>query len=218
MRIGVFGTGAVGEAIGTKLVALGHDVKMGSRTATNEKAKAWAAKAGARASHGTFADAGMHGELLFHCGAGKAALDILGSVPVEALRHKILVDVSNPLDFSRGMPPSLTTGGGTDSIAEMIQRAYPDVRVVKSLNTVNSTVMVEPTRAGEGHQVFVSGDDAAAKAEVTALLESFGWKSVLDLGALSTARGVEAYVLLWVALWGKLGTAEFNFAVTRGGV
>ncbi len=216
MRIGIFGTGTVGTTIGSKLVALGHDVKLGSRTADNEKAQAWAAKAGARASQGTFADAALHGELLFHCGSGAAALDILAAVPVEALRHKILVDVTNPLDFSRGMPPSLTTGGGTDSIAEQLQRTYPDLRVVKSLNTVTASVMVEPSRAGEGHVVFVSGNDAAAKAEVTALLKTFGWSEVLDLGDVTTARGVEAYVLLWVRLWGKLGTSEFNVRITRG--
>lgn len=217
MRIGIFGTGSVGEALGTKLVALGHHVVMGSRTADHEKGRAWAQRMGSRAQLGTFEDAARHGELLFHCGSGTAALAILAAVPVELLRHKILVDVTNPLDLSRGFPPSLSTGGGTDSIAEAIQRTYPDLRVVKTLNTVTASVMAEPARAGEGHGLFLSGNDAAAKAEVQALLETFGWSQFVDLGDVTTARGAEAYVLLWIRLWGALKTPEFNIRITRAG-
>lgn len=215
MRIGVLGTGVVGSTIGSKLVALRHDVMMGSRSASNEKAQAWAKQAGKGASHGTFADAAAHGELLFHCVSGAVALDVLSAAGTQNLRGKVLIDVTNPLDFSRGMPPS-ATHRGEDSTAEQIQRAFPDAKVVKSLNTINHLVMVQPSRIKGAHDVFVAGNDTGAKAQVEKVLrEWFGWKHVVDLGDLTAARATELYVLFWIRLWGATKTSDVNIHVAK---
>src|SRR4051794_23036859 len=145
MRIGVFGTGMVGETIATKLVALGHEVKMGARSAQNEKAAAWVARAGALASQGSFADVARFGVVLFNCTKGEVSLEVLAAAGVDQLGGKVLVDVANPLDFSRGMPPTLSIGND-DSLGESIQRTFPSLKVVKTLNTVNCKVMVDPAR------------------------------------------------------------------------
>jgi predicted dinucleotide-binding enzyme len=210
VRFGVLGTGTVGATIGTKLVELGHEVKMGSRQAGNEKATAWVEAAGGGASEGSFADAASFGEVVFNCTAGEHSLAVLEAAGKENLAGKILVDVANPLDFSRGMPPGLGVCN-TDSLGEQIQRAFPDAKVVKTLNTMNAAVMTDPV----GGEVFVCGDDASAKGEVTALLASFGWPAehVVDFGGISAARGTEMYLPLWLSLYGALGTGEFNIAV-----
>ena len=216
MRIGVLGTGMVGRTIATKLAELGHDVAMGSRSAANESAAEWAASAGAGASHGTFAEAAAHGELVFNCTAGDASLEALEAAGAEQLAGKVLVDVANPLDHSQGTPPGLFVSS-TDSLGEQIQRTFPESRVVKALNTVNFEVMVDPGRVPGEHDVFVCGGDESANGEVVELLESFGWprEHVLDLGGISSARGVEAYLLLWIRLWGVLQTGSFNVRVVR---
>jgi len=216
MRIGVFGTGMVGAAIATKLVELEHDVTMGSRTNGNEQALEWVASAGAGASQGTFADAAAHGEIVFNCTAGEASLAAIGSVETGDLAGKVLVDVANPLDHTQGMPPGLFTSS-FDSLGEQIQRAFPDARVVKALNTVNCEVMVDPAKVPGEHDVFVCGNDESAKTTVRELLESFGWPAdhILDLGNITAARGTEAYLLLWIRLWGALGTGHFNVKVAR---
>jgi len=214
MKIGVFGTGMVGSAIATKLAALGHEVMMGSRKAGGEKALAWVKAAGARASEGSFADAASFGELVFNCTNGAGALEVVSAAGAANLKGKVLADVSNPLDFSKGRPPSLFVLGD-DSLAERIQRAVPETRVVKTLNTMNCELMVNPARIQGEHDVFVSGNDAAAKAQVGELLKSFGWRNVVDLGDLSTARGTEAYVLFWLRAWGALKTADFNVHLVR---
>jgi len=215
MKIGVLGTGMVGQAIAGKLVALGHEVTMGSRTADNPKASEWSGGAGERASNGTYADAAAFGELVFNCTAGAGSLEALAAAGADNLRGKILVDVANPLDFSKGMPPSLFVSGD-DSLGEQIQRAYPDTHVVKTLNTINCQLMVDPGKVPGDHVVFVSGNDAGAKSRVTSLLtEGFGWKQVLDLGDISTARGTEAYLLLWLRLWGAIGNADFNITIAK---
>lgn len=214
MKIAVLGTGMVGETIASKLVALGHEVRMGSRTAGNAKAAAWAEKAGERASHGDFAAAAEFGELVFVCTLGAAALEALQAAGADNLAGKIVVDVTNPLDFSRGTPRLFVIGD--DSLGEQIQRAFPGARVVKALNTINCSVMVEPGRLAGQHATFVAGNDVAAKAAVTRLLrEGFGWAQVIDLGDITGARACEAYLLLWLRLWGALGTADFNVAIAR---
>ena len=215
MKIGVLGTGMVGDAIGSKLVALGHDVKMGSRTAGGEKAAAWVKKAGKGASEGTFADAAAHGEVLFNCTNGAGSFPALEAAGKSNLAGKILIDIANPLDFSKGMPPSLFVSN-TDSLGEQIQRAFPELKVVKTLNTMNCQLMVEPGKLEGEHDVFVSGNDAEAKGRVTEILRGwFGWKNVIDLGDITTARGTESWLPLWVRLWGALGTADFNLHVVR---
>jgi predicted dinucleotide-binding enzyme len=215
MKIGILGTGMVGTTIGNKLVALGHEVRLGSRAAGNEKALAWVKQAGARASQGSFADAAGFGELVFNCTNAHASLDALHAAGAANLRGKILVDLANPLDFSKGMPPTLFVAND-DSLGERIQRAFPDVKVVKSLNTVYCDVMVEPGRLKGDSDIFVSGNDAAAKGRVSEILRAFGWKSVVDLGDITSARGAEAWLLLWNHAYGALGgTRNFNVKLVR---
>lgn len=213
MRIGVLGTGEVGQALGGKLVELGHDVMMGARSGDNEKVLAFAARTGGRA--GSFADAAAHGEMIVHCSRGASALDVLRAAGPGNLSGKILVDVSLPLDFSAGFPPSLFVSN-TDSLGEMIQREFPAARVVKTLNTVNNRIMIEPGLLAGRHTMFVSGNDPAAKGRVMDLLRSFGWQSILDLGDITTARGTEQFLPLWIRLYAALGTPEFNVEVVVG--
>jgi predicted dinucleotide-binding enzyme len=214
MRIGVLGTGMVGRTIASKLVSLGHDVKMGSRTPDNEAAAEWVASAGAGASQGTFADAAAFGELVVNCTNGTASLDALAAAGAENLSGKVLVDVTNALELVDGRP---TVATRDESVAERIQAAFPDARVVKSLNTMNCDVMVDPARVAGEHDVFVAGDDASAKEEVAALLESFGWarERIVDLGDISGARAAELYVVLWIRMYGVFGTSQFNIHVVR---
>ena len=215
MKIGVLGTGVVGTTIGAKLVHLGHEVMMGSRTKNNGKAAAWAKATGPKASHGTFADAAQFGETLFNCTSGIASVDALKLAGAANLKGKVLLDIANPLDFSKGMPPILSLCN-TDSLGEQIQRTFPDVKVVKTLNTMSCNIMVNPSQLPGEHDVFVSGNDRVAKAKVTEILKGwFGWKSVIDLGDITAARGTEQILALWVRLMGTLGTANFNVKIVR---
>ncbi len=212
MKIGILGTGMVGEALGTKLAQLGHQVKMGSRSATNESAARWAKTAGANASQGTFADAAAFGEVVFVCLKGDAVLDVVRSVAGPAA-GKVVVDVSNPLDFSKGMPPSLSICN-TDSLGEEVQKALPAAKVIKTLNIVNCEVMVDPARGGHP-TMLIAGNDAGAKAKIVALLKSFGWKDIIDLGDLAKARGTEMLLPLWLSLFGLFGHPHFGFKIVR---
>jgi 8-hydroxy-5-deazaflavin:NADPH oxidoreductase len=216
MKIGVLGTGMVGKTIASKLIGLGHQVMMGSRSADNEQAREWVAAAGSGAGQGTFADTAGFGELLFNCTAGTGSLEALRSAGSENLAGKILIDVANPLDFSQGMPPSLSVAN-TDSLGEQIQRAFPDTRVVKALNTINCNVMVDPARVPGEHDLFLAGNDDAAKGAVRELLQSFGWpvERIIDLGDITAARGTEMYLPLWLRLMGTLKTGDFNIRVVR---
>jgi predicted dinucleotide-binding enzyme len=216
VRIGVFGTGMVGTTIATKLVELGHEVMLGSRTPHNEKAAEWVAATGAGASQGTFADAAEHGELLFNCTNGAVSVEAIGSVRPEDLAGKTLVDVANHLDLSQGIP-SIVVLSPRDSVGERIQRAFPEARVVKALNTINCFVMVDPARVPGEHDVFVCGNDADSKTEVTELLQSFGWppERIVDLGDISAARGTEAYLVFWLTLRGVVGSGDLNIRLVR---
>jgi len=217
MKIGILGSGAVGAAIGGKLVTLGHEVKMGSRDAQNAKAKEWASKTGARASTGTFADAAQFGELVFNCTKGDGSLAALEAAGAANLKGKVVIDISNPLDFSKGFPPSLTVAN-TDSLAEQLQRKFPEARIVKALNTLANHLMIDPMRLkGGDHDLLICGNDADAKHKVTEVLGSFGWKRehVIDLGDLTSARGAEAWMLLWTRLYGAFKTADFNLKIVR---
>jgi len=215
MKFGVLGSGMVGSAIAGKLVSRGHEVRMGSRTAANEKAAAWVSSAGKGASQGTFADAAAFGEIVFNCTSGAGSLDALKSAGAQNLLGKVLVDVANPLDFSKGMPPTLFVSN-EDSLAERIQAALPDTNVVKALNTINANVMVNPGRVPGETDVFVCGNDAGAKAQVIRILkQDFGWTTVIDLGDLTAARGTESYLHLWLRLMGALKTADFNVKVVH---
>jgi hypothetical protein len=202
VRIGVLGTGVVGTTIAGKLRELGHDVLIGSRTAGENAVP--------------FADAAAHGELVFNCTNGNASLDALSAAGAENLAGKVLVDVANALDFSQGRPP-LVGVSTSDSLGEQIQRAFPEARVVKALNTVNANVMVDPGVVPGEHDLFISGNDEQAKAQVAELLQSFGWPAerILDLGDITAARAQELYVTLWVRLIGVAGGASFNIRVVR---
>jgi len=217
MKFGVLGTGMVGNAIGSKLVQLGHEVKMGGREAVNEKGAEWVKSAGAKGSYGTFADAAKFGEIIINVTSGGASLQALKAAGADNLAGKVLIDIANPLDFSQGMPPSLSVVN-TDSLGEQIQRAFPGAKVVKTLNTLNCQLMVNPNAVANGdHNIFISGNDGQAKETVLGILQQFGWKkgNVIDLGDITTARGTEQLLPIWIRLWGALGSPNFNFKIVR---
>ena len=203
----------VGETLGTKFVQLGHQVKMGSRTANNDSAAKWAKTAGANASQGTFADAAAFGDIVFVCLKGAVFLDVAKALSPSALAGKVLVDVSNPLEFSNGtMSLSICN---SNSLGEEVQRALPSAKVVKTLNTVNCEVMVDPTRGGNP-TMFLCGNDADAKKRVTELLKSMGWRDIIDLGDISKSRGTEMLMPLWMNLYGLFGNPHFGWKIVRG--
>lgn len=224
MNVGILGSGIVAQTLGAKLVERGENVVLGTRSPDNLGAKRgmgasldeWVRKTGGKARIATFADAAAHGEIVINATSGGASLEALKLAGERNLDGKILIDVANPLDFSRGMPPSLTVCN-TDSLGEQIQRAFPNAKVVKTLNTTNTMVMVNPAQvAGGDHDLFVSGNDAAAKARVIELLKHwFGWRTIIDLGDITTARGAEMVLPIWVRLMGTLGTPFFNFKIVR---
>jgi predicted dinucleotide-binding enzyme len=220
MNIGVLGTGTVGETLATALIENGHTVKMGSRTAGNDKAMAWVKKSKKNASEGSFNDAAEFGDLLFLCLNGAYALDAVKSVDPDNVRKKIVVDLTNPLDFTKGMPPRILEGlGNSNSLGEEIQKAWPNASVVKALNTVTAKLMVEPKLVNHGdHSLFICGNDTDAKNKVKHFfVDSFGWKpeNLIDLGTIESARGTEAYVPFWVSMMQALGTPMFNVKVVR---
>lgn len=215
MKIAVLGTGNVGDIIGSKLIEIGHFVMMGSRTAENEKAKSFVAKHHDKASTGTFSDAAAFGEIIFNCTAGVGSLEALKMAGEKNLNGKIIVDIANPLDFSKGMPPSLAVCN-TNSLGEEIQKAFPQAKVVKALNTMWCGLMVNPAMINGGdHSTFVSGNDTAAKEEVKKILKSFGWaeKNILDLGDITKARGTEMYLPLWLSIYGATNNGAFNIKI-----
>ena len=213
MKIGILGTGMVGETLGTKFVQLGHQVKMGSRTADNESAAKWAKAAGANASQGTFSDAAAFGEVAFICLKGAVFLDVAKTLGPTALAGKVLVDVSNPLEFSDGtMTLSICN---TNSLGEQVQKALPSANVVKTLNTVNCGVMVDPAKGGNP-TMFLCGNDPDAKKKVTDLLKTLGWRDIIDLGDITKSRGTETMMHIWMNLFGLFGSPHFGFKVVRG--
>lgn len=226
MRVGILGTGMVGRAIGARLVELGHDVLIGTRNVAQTLARAEPDRMGnppfktwqqqhQKVKLGTFTEAAAHGEIIVNATNGATSLEVLRQAGEVNLAGKVLIDISNPLDFSKGMPPILSVSN-TDSMGEQIQRAFPRAKVVKTLNTVNAYLMVGPGQlAGADHTIFLSGNDAAAKTQVAGLLKSFGWSDILDLGDISTARGVEMYLPLWPRVWGALQAPMFNVKIVK---
>jgi len=216
MQIGVLGSGVTGQTIGSKLLELGHEVMMGSRDEANASAVAWAKEEGQHALYGTFMNAAAFGEIIFNCTLGAASLEALQMAGAENLKGKILIDTSNPLERDTDM--WTLTVCNTDSLGEQIQRAFPETRVVKTLNTVNSNVMVDPAKLLERTHVFVSGDDLEAKATVVRILRDwFGWREIIDLGGITTSRGVEMYVLLWHNLRNAISSQRFNIKIVTSG-
>jgi predicted dinucleotide-binding enzyme len=226
MKISVLGTGTVGQALAGRLAELGHAVSVGTRDVAettqrttpdaigNPPYAVWAAEH-SDVTLATFADAAANAEIIVNATSGNVSIAALTAAGADNLAGKILLDISNPLDFSKGFPPTLFVKD-SDSLGEQIQAAFPDLKVVKTLNTMTAALMVNPTALGDGdHSVFVSGNDQAAKSAVTELLQSFGHTDVIDLGDISTARGAEMVLPLWLRLMGSLNTAMFNFKVVR---
>ncbi len=225
MRIAVLGTGVVGQTLAGKLAEMGHEVVMGTRDPGRARERSEPGQ-GARplrdwlAAHpkvrlATFAEAAAHGELVVNATAGTASLEALRQAGAAGLDGKVLLDAANPLDFSRGMPPTLTVKD-TDSLAEQIQREFPRARVVKAFNTMNASLMTDPGRVARGeHSAFVCGNDAAAKARVVELMRSIGWRDIIDLGDLTAARGMEMILPLWLRLMSTFQSPAFNFRIVR---
>ncbi len=226
VRFGILGTGTVGKTIAARLAGLEHEVMVGTRNPeeTTSRTKpdpygnppfsAWQEEH-PEVKLGTFAEAAAHGEMIVNATAGAVSLEALEQAGEDNLSGKVLIDLSNPLDFSKGMPPSLSVVN-TDSLGEQIQRRFPEAKVVKTLHTMNAYLMVDPAQlAGADHTVFVSGDDPEAKAAVTDLLRSFGWTDIIDLGDITTARGTEMMLPVWLRLFGSLQKPVFNFKIVR---
>jgi predicted dinucleotide-binding enzyme len=226
VRLGILGTGTVGKTIAARLAGLEHDVMVGTRNPEettsrtepdpygNPPFSAWQEEH-PEVKLGTFAQAAAHGEMIVNATAGTVSLEALEQAGEDNLSGKVLIDISNPLDFSKGMPPTLSVVN-TDSLGEQIQRTFPEAKVVKTLHTMNAYLMVDPAQlAGGDHTVFVSGDDPEAKAAVTDLLRSFGWTDIIDLGDITTARGAEMVLPVWLRLFGALQKPVFNFKIVR---
>lgn len=226
MRFGILGTGVVGKTIAVRLDGLGHDVIVGTRNPEETLSRtepdqygnlpfgAWQEEH-PEVRLGTFAEAAVHGDMVVNATAGAVSLEALEQAGEDNLNGKILIDIANPLDFSKGMPPTLLVSN-TDSLGEQIQRRFPEAKVVKTLHTMNAYVMVDPAQlAATDHTVFVSGDDAEAKARVSELLRSFGWSDIIDLGDITTARGTEMVLPIWVRLFGVLQKPNYNFKIVR---
>ncbi|MFF4810245.1 NADPH-dependent F420 reductase [Micromonospora chersina] len=226
MKIAVLGTGMVGQALAGRLAELGHEVTVGTRDVAATLARttpdgmgnppyaAWAAEH-PQVRLTPFADAAAGAELLVNATSGNVSIAALQAAGADNLAGKILIDIANPLDFSKGFPPTLFVKD-TDSLGEQIQAAFPQLRVVKTLNTLTAALMVNPRALADGdHSVFVSGNDAEAKKTVTGLLESFGHADVIDLGDITTARGTEMVLPVWLRLMGALDTPMFNFKIVR---
>ena len=226
MRIGILGTGIVGQTLGLKLIRLGHTVMIGTRYPANldelkgrgtgaRALRGWLTEAGTKARIGTFGEAAVFGEIIINALRGDASLEVLQAVGNEPMLGKTLIDTSNPIDLSRGFPLTLFVKD-TDSLGEMLQRALPNVNLVKTLNTMSAAVMVNPNLVGSGdHTVFLSGNSDAAKTEVMSLLHELGWRDILDLGDISTARGTEMMLALGHAVMRALSPSEIAFKVVR---
>jgi 8-hydroxy-5-deazaflavin:NADPH oxidoreductase len=215
VNIAVLGTGDVGRMLAGHLLAKGHAVCLGSRTADSAAAVAWREGAVGDASVATFEDAAAWAELSLLAVSGAHAVSVAQRA-ADGLVGKVLIDLSNPLDFSHGFPPRLTVCND-DSLGEQVQRAVPQTKVVKALNTLGNALMLDPARLAGPHDVLMCGDDAAAKVVVSGLLMSFGWSTPIDLGGIDNARGLEMWLPLWTRLYRALGTSEFNLHIQRGG-
>jgi 8-hydroxy-5-deazaflavin:NADPH oxidoreductase len=212
MRVGVLGTGDVGRALATAFVTLGHEVSMGARDRNNENAASWAKGAGGKASHGTFADAAGFGELVVLATLGSANQSALRAAGPERLAGKVVIDTTNPLDFSSGRPELAI--GHTDSGGEQVQRLLPGALVVKAFNTVGHAHMFRPSFPGGPPDMFICGNDGDAKRRVTELLTSFGWQT-LDLGGIEASRYLEPMCMVWVLHGFASGSFDHAFKMLR---
>ena len=195
MRVGILGTGDVGQALGTAFATLGHEVKLGARAAGNGKAVDWVRRTGGDASEGSFTDAAAFGQIVVVATLGAAVAEALAAAGPENFAGKLVIDVTNPLDFSKGFPDLAIKGD--DSGGETVQRLLPQAKVVKTLNTVSNPYMFRPKWSGGLPDMYLAGNDPEAKNRVAGILRDFGWNPV-DLGAIMSARWLEAMCMAWV--------------------
>ena len=210
VRVGILGSGDVGHALAAGFAGLGHDVMVGSRDP--HKLDAWRETAGPRVSTGTFAEAARFGDILVLATLGVATEDAIRMAGIEAFDGKVVIDTTNPLDFSQGLPPKLTIGH-SDSLGEVIQRLLPRARVVKAFNTVGNTLMVNP-RLPERPDMFLCGNDDDAKKIVTQICKHFGW-GVIDVGGIESSRYLEPMCLVWVLHGVRSGTWRHAFRLVH---
>lgn len=215
MKYGVLGTGDVARTIAGKLIELGHEVMMGSRTKANEKAVAWASENGDKAFCGTFADAAAFGERVFNCVQGIHALEALQAAGADHLKGKILIDQSNPYRYQDGHISLTVEYSGSTCLGEEVQKLLPDTKVVKTLNFIGSVMMTNPGELTEPATGFYCGNDAEAKKAVKDILEDFGWEDTFDMGDISMSRYTEMLGAFWVPILGQLGTMHWGFRLIR---
>ncbi len=216
MKYAVLGTGMVGHTLATKLAALGHEVRMGAREADNKKAQTWASSTSGATGQGAYRAVADWADRVIFAVNGAHIEDVASAVGNEAVAGKTVIDVTNPLDMSQGMPPLLVAHlANTNSAGEALQAALPDAKVVKTLNTMNHEIMVDPARVPGDHDVFLCGDHDNAKVDVREVLAEFGWAAPIDLGPLTAARGTEGMMPFWLRMWGANGSADFNYRIVR---
>ena len=209
MQIAILGTGAVGPALAKALSAAGHQVTIGTRDPEQTKAREqWAEVDLPLAAYQD-----LDADIFINATNGSGSLPALQAVG-DALNGKVLIDASNPLDFSQGFPPSLFVSN-TDSLAEQLQREFPDARVVKMFNTMANQVMINPGGLADDTTIFVASNDADARRSAASIAADLGWTDVFDLGDLTAARGLEMYLPLWVRIFAQLGRPEFNIKLVR---
>ena len=213
MRVGILGTGDVGQALGTGFAKFGHEVKMGSRDPSQEKVQSWVMKTGSKASAGTFAEAAAFGEIVVLATLWTATESIIRLADPKNLSGKVVIDTTNPLVFSAGAPPRLAVGH-TDSAGEQVQRWLPDSHVVKAFNTVGNRHMVKPEFPGGPPDMFICGNDAQAKQTVTDLLKALGWP-VIDIGGIEGARYLEPLAMIWILYLLRTKTGDHAFKLLR---
>jgi len=214
MRVGILGSGAVGQALGQAFAQKGHDVVLGTKNPGKPELAAWQRSVGPNAALGTFPEAAAHGELVVLCCLGSAALTVIDLAGPARFDAKILIDVTNPLDFSKGNPPGLFVGT-TDSLGEQVQHKLPRARVVKCFNVVPNSVMANPNVGGEMPDMMIAGNDPTAKSEVVSILRQFGWPGAIDVGGIEGARWLEALVPLWVRVASSFANFRVAFKVLR---
>jgi predicted dinucleotide-binding enzyme len=212
MNVGILGTGTVGKALAKGFAAKGYDVKIGSRGATKPELTEWLKDFNGKVSVGTFSDAAKYGDILLLCSLGQVAEDVIKASGETNFDDKLLIDVTNPLDFSKGSPPGLLFGM-TDSLGERVQKMLPKAKVVKCFNTVPSSQMFNPKF--KDAEILICGNDAASKEQTTKILKEFGWKGSIDIGGIENSRWLEAFVPLWVRAGMALNTWDHVFSVLR---